>query len=171
MKKFSYVSKKLLKDLGIDLKLPDRVTALETDITRLEGYEETTVKHFVFDIAVSEEQTLKAVLENSEVMDWLCGNHYSEWDHLSIESVANVKPLDGIYNRNGGGNVSTLGRSGDVLKYKQFVAYPGGGILAPAEKTLKANTTTGELSYGTTSLDIATSYSLIHLYFMKGDLK
>jgi len=172
MQKYSHNSRRVQKELGGDVyALSGRVDTIEEDVTRLEGYEETIVKEFIFDAAAAEEKTLKAVLTNSDVMEWLCGEHYREWTHMSIKSIANTKPLDGTYNRMGGGSASTLNRSGDLLKYKQFTAYPGAGILGPVEKTLKADTSTGALSYGNTNLDITGDYSLITIDFMKGELK
>lgn len=172
MQKYSHTSRRVQKELGGDVyALSGRVDSIEEDVTRLEGYEETVVKEFTFDFSVASEKTLKAVLESTEVMDWLCGVHNREWTHMTIDSVANSKPLDGTYNRLSGGVASTLNRSGDFLKYKQFTAYPGVGILGPSEKTLKADTTTGALSYGNTNLDITGSYTLIHIYFKKGELK
>lgn len=144
--------------------LSGRVDNIEEDVTRLEGYEETTVKHFVFDIATATEQTLKAVLENSDVMDWFEGTHRRDWTHFSIEGIGN-KTLNGTYDK----SFSTKNYTGDILKYKQFSVY-GGNVIGSLEKTLKADTNTGALSYGNTNLDITGGYTVINIYFKKGDL-
>ena len=165
MQKYSHNSRRVQKELGGDVyALSGRVDSIEDDVTRLEGYEETTVKHFVFDISTSEEQTLQAVLENTEVMEWFEGTHRRDWTHFSIDGGGNTT-LNGTYDK----SFITKNYTGDILKYKQFSVY-GGHVLASLEKTLKADTSTGALSYGNTNLDITGSYRVIHIYFKKGVL-
>ena len=166
MQKYSHNSRRVQKELGGDVyALSGRVDSIEEDVARLEGYEEKEVKHFVFDISTSEEQTLQAVLENSEVMDWLSGTHRRDWTHFSIEGAGN-NTLNGTYDK----NLSTKEYTGDILKYKQIAVYEG-HVVASQEKSLKADTSTGALSYANTKLDITGRYSVIHIYFKKGDLQ
>lgn len=165
MQKYSHNSRRVQKELGGDVyALSERVDSIEEDVARLEGYEETTVKEFLFDIAVAEEQTLQAVLENSEVMDWIAGTHRRDWTHLTIEGAGNTV-LNGTYDK----GLTTKAYTGDILKYKQFSQYEG-HVIGAQEKTLKADTSTGALSYANTTLTITGSYTVIHIYFKKGVL-
>ena len=101
-------------------------------------------------------------------MDWLAGTHKNDWTSMTIAGTGN-NTLDGTYSFESGG-FTTQKYTGSILKYKQFAAM-NGYILAAAEKTLKANTSTGALSYGSTNLNISGGYTLVNISFTKGVLK
>lgn len=185
MQKYSHTSRRVQKELGGSAyALSERVTAIEneignaeytgdsitdaisdaqSDITTLKGYIKTELKKFVFDAETATEQTLQAVLENSEVMEWLRGSHRKEWTEFSIAGVGN-DTLNGTYSK----TYDTKDYSG-ILEYKSM-GFSGSTIRIASLSKLKADTSTGDLSYTTTSLDLTGSYSKIYITFRKGEL-
>ena len=178
MKKFSYVSKKLLKDMGAggggDPTLPERVTELETDVERLEGYEETVVESIV--INVSEEITnLKEAMLS--VANWFDVNPPKEWDRVTIKATAasgtGADFLDGTYNYFSNNGLGYFATDPHPLNYQTLrVSTVSSGTVTKSIKTLKADTTTGVISYASQT-ETVTDQPLerLTLTFTKGDLK
>jgi len=174
MQKYSHNSRRVQKELGGDVyALSGRVDSIEEDVARLEGYEETVVETIVID--ASEEITnLKAAMLS--VSDWFTNIPPKDWDRVTIQATAAVGTgadfLDGTYNRyntNGLGNNATTPHP---LNYQTLTVNGMYNIVGKAVKTLKADLTTGVVSYASeTSMVTDQPLERLTLTFTKGVLK
>lgn len=106
MKKFSYVSKKLLKDMGAggggDPTIPERVTALETEIgdtaftgntiTRAIATIQATLSTVIQPVITATTQRISATPNGSEAVDISNGTEYTTTKdgYVFVENVSNA---------------------------------------------------------------------------------
>lgn len=175
MQKYSHTSRRVQKELGGDVHaLSERVDSIEEDVARLEGYEETVVETIVID--VSETITnLKDAMQS--VANWFTDNPPKDWDRVTIKATATPGTgadfLDGTYNYFSNNGLGYFATDPHPLNYQTLrVSEGSAGQVTKSVKTLKADTTTGVVSYdSTTTMVTDQPLEQLTLTFTKGELK
>ena len=165
MQKYSHNSRRVQKELGGDVyALSGRVGSLEEDVTRLEGYEEHVVNTITIDSSESIDTISKAL---AECGDWFNGANLGKWDNveLSVTGSSLAPKYRGKYTN----DKNQAASQGDVLR-KYVLSYYNGLFVSLTDKVLAANTSTGALSYSSTTVDTGISFTQLTLTFKKGVL-